>query len=183
MLNTAHDSCFWAGSFKASLPSFTLGAAQQFLASSSKTRREQGVSTPGEGIELLIYFSEFYSHGRCYQGAWIARPARGDEGFSLQPRQRGNGEIGGVCCGESPEPLAGEHGGEGPRFLFHLRGHPVALPHGVYLRLAWPTVCWPPVTIQSLIGSVTASEKHVTCHKVPRCPKAWDLGRQAVREQ
>lgn len=92
-------------------------------------------------------------------------------------------EIGGVCCGESPEPLAGEHGGEGPRFLFHLRSYSAALPHGVYLRLAWPTVCRPPVTIQSLIGSVTASEKHVTCHKVPRCTKAWDLGRQAVREQ
>ena len=68
--STALRSCSWAGGFKASSSScFTLGAAQQFPARSSKTRREQGVSTPGEGIELLMYFSEFCSHGRRCQEA------------------------------------------------------------------------------------------------------------------
>lgn len=56
------------------------------------------------------------------------------------------------------------HGREGSRFLSHLRGHWAALARGVYLRSAWPTVRRLPATIQSLIKSVTASEKHVTCH-------------------
>lgn len=46
-----------------------VGRGPALLSQQVHARRERGMSTGSKGIELLIYFSEFRSHGRRCQGA------------------------------------------------------------------------------------------------------------------